>query len=301
MADRSDILRLGHGGFELELCPGLGGALTAFRHDGRDLMRPAGPALFARADPSAASSFALVPFSNRIADRRFVFRGQVCELPQNLPPEPHAIHGQGWQHPWTVAEADADRAVLDFAHAVAGTPLDYRARQTLALDDRGLSLTLELTNAGAGPMPAGLGVHPYFVRTPGVTLCARLAHVWLMDERKIPTRPTPLPAGCEFASAPRLAGLALDHCFGGWDGKAEICWPETGVTLAIEAEPVFGHLVIYVPPERDFFCVEPVSHVNDGFNLAARGVAATGVRVLAPGETLQGRVGFHIARERANR
>jgi aldose 1-epimerase len=295
MADQADLLRLCHGAFELEVCPGVGGSLTAFRHRGRDLMRPAGPALFASGEPEAASSFPLVPFSNRIADCRFGFRGRGYELPPNFPSEPHAIHGQGWQHPWTVAEAGADRAVLDFAHRIAGTPFDYRARQTLTLGDRGLDLTLEVTNAGPGPMPAGLGVHPYFVRTPGVTLHARLAHVWLMDERTIPTKPAPLPAEWDFDRAPRVGDLAMDHCFGGWDGKAEIRWPETGITLALEAEPLFGHLVIYIPPGQDFFCVEPVSHVNDGFNLADRGVVGTGVRVLAPGETLRGRVGFYVS------
>jgi aldose 1-epimerase len=55
------------------------------------------------------------------------------------------------------------------------------------------------------------------------------------------------------------------------------------------------HLVIYVPPGEDFFCVEPVSHVNDGFNLLERGVADTGVRVLAPGQTLAGAVRLRVA------
>ena len=79
----------------------------------------------------------------------------------------------------------------------------------------------------------------------------------------------------------------MDHCFGGWDGRAEVHWPETGIRLRIEAEPLFGHLVIYIPAGREIFCVEPVSHVNDGFNLAGRGVADTGVRILVPGETLR--------------
>ena len=47
--------------------------------------------------------------------------------------------------------------------------------------------------------------------------------------------------------------------------------------------------MIYVPPGQDFFCVEPVSHVNDGFNMLERGVEGTGVRVLAPGQTLRRR------------
>jgi aldose 1-epimerase len=52
--------------------------------------------------------------------------------------------------------------------------------------------------------------------------------------------------------------------------------------------------VVYVPPGQDFFCVEPVSHVNDGFNLLDRGVAQTGVRILEPGERLAGVVRLSV-------
>jgi aldose 1-epimerase len=294
MATRTAV-RLQEGGFELVLCPRAGGAITAFRHRGRDVLRPAAVAFSRSCDPLLASCFPLVPFSNRIADARFAFQGRVHQLEPNLPPEPHAIHGHGWQKPWAVAAADAARAELTFRHAVPGTPLDYAARQTFTLREDGLEIALELTNAGAGPMPAGIGQHPYFIRTDGVTLRTNLDHVWLPDERKIPERRVPLPAAWNFAHGRRLASLDLDHCFGGWDGRAELHWPEMDLTLAIEADPAFGHLVIYVPPGQAFFCVEPVSHVNDGFNLLERGVADTGVRVLAPGQTLAGAVRLRVA------
>jgi aldose 1-epimerase len=64
----------------------------------------------------------------------------------------------------------------------------------------------------------------------------------------------------------------------------------------IEAGPIFRHLVIYVPPGQDFFCIEPVSHVNDGFNMLERGVETTGVHVLAPRETLAGTIHFRVVR-----
>jgi aldose 1-epimerase len=294
MADRA-MVRLQRGEVELDLCPRIGGAITGLRWRGRDLLRPAGPACRKGGDPLGASSFPLVPFSNRIADARFAFQGRVYQLERNLRPEPHAIHGHGWQGAWTVERASAGRAELTFAHAVAGTPLDYRARQTFALHRDGLELALELTNAGAGPMPAGIGHHPYFLRTDGVTLCARLDHVWLPDERKIPQRRVPLPAAWDFADGLRLAPLELDHGFGGWDGRAELRWPELDLALAIEAGPIFRHLVIYVPPGQNFFCVEPVTHVNDGFNLLARGADGTGVHVLAPGQTLAGTIRLRIA------
>jgi aldose 1-epimerase len=293
MADQAAV-RLHRSGGELDLCPHIGGAITRFRWRGRDVLRPADPSCLSDGDPLFASSFPLVPFSNRVADARFAFHGRVYQLEQNLPPEPHAIHGQGWQSPWAVEQASAGRAGLTFAHAVSGTPLDYRARQSFALHDDGLEIALELTNAGAVPMPAGMGQHPYFIRTDGVTLRARLDHVWLPDERKIPQQRVPLPAAWDFADGLRLAPLDLDHCFGGWDGRAELHWPEMDLTLAIEATPALRHLVIYVPPGQDFFCIEPVSHVNDGFNMLERGVEGTGVHVLTPGQTLAGAIRLRI-------
>lgn len=287
-------LCLRRGDFALDLCPKWGGAIAGFRCGDRALLRPADAAFLQHGEPHLAACFPLVPFSNRIADGRFRFRGQVYELTKNFPPEPHAIHGYGWQNAWVVADAGASRAGLTFRHTVSGTPFDYRAHQIFALGEDGLEVGLEVTNAGEGAMPAGIGLHPYFTRTEGVTLRARLEHVWLPDERKIPQRRVPLPAAWDFARGLRLASLDLDHCFGGWDGRAELHWPETDLTLAIEATPALRHLVIYVPPGQDFFCIEPVSHVNDGFNLLERGIEGTGVRVLAPGEALGATVRFRV-------
>jgi aldose 1-epimerase len=293
MADRA-LVRLRSGDFALDLCPRRGGAIAAFRKGDRALLRPAGKTFVRRGDPRLAACFPLVPFSNRIADGRFRFGGRIYRLDRNFPPEPHAIHGHGWQNPWEVAEASPSRAELTFRHAVSGTPFDYRARQVFVLRENGLEVALEVTNVGDGPMPAGIGLHPYFPRTEDVTLRARLDHVWLPDERKIPQQRVTLPAAWNFARGLRLAPLDLDHCFGGWDGRAELHWPETDLTLVIEAAPPFRHLVIYVPPGQDFFCIEPVSHVNDGFNLVERGVEGTGVRVLAPGETLGGTIRLRV-------
>jgi aldose 1-epimerase len=293
MADQAP-LRLRRGVFVLDLCPKWGGAVAGFYRGHQALLRPGGDAFLQSGEPRLAACFPLVPFSNRIADGRFRFQGRTYELVRNFPPEPHAIHGYGWQNRWGVAEASASRAELTLRHAVSDTPLDYRALQIFALQDDGLEIALEVSNASDGPMPAGIGLHPYFPRTSGVTLRAGLDHVWLPDERKIPQRSVPLPAAWDFAHGLRLAPLDLDHCFGGWDGRAELFWPEADLTLVIEATPVLRHLVIYVPPGQDFFCIEPVSHVNDGFNLLDRGVDGTGVRVLAPGETLGATVRFRV-------
>jgi aldose 1-epimerase len=55
----------------------------------------------------------------------------------------------------------------------------------------------------------------------------------------------------------------------------------------MRAELPLDCLVIYTPAGRPFFCVEPVSHVTDAFNLAEAGRADSGTSVLEPGETLE--------------
>jgi aldose 1-epimerase len=41
---------------------------------------------------------------------------------------------------------------------------------------------------------------------------------------------------------------------------------------------------VYTPAERDFFAVEPVTHMTDAFNREARGEPETGTRWIEPGE-----------------
>lgn len=289
-----EILSLQHGPLELGLCPGVGGAITHFRARGRDLLRPAGRSAIQDGDVRQAGAFALIPFSGRIADGRFCFEGKEYRLEPNFLPEPHAIHGQGWQLPWAVAHAAEQYAELELEHRVPGTPFDYRATQSFTLTDDALIAAIAVTNTGDGTMPAGIGSHPYFVRTPGATLHTRLDHVWLADERNIPRERVALPETWDFSASLTLSELEMDNCFGGWDGKATLLWPETGIKLSIEADPVFGHLVIYIPPDEDFFCVEPVSNASNGFNLMAEGVEGTGVQVLEPGERLAGEIRLRI-------
>ena len=54
------------------------------------------------------AGFPLVPYSGRIDHGRFTFQGREYRVPPNFPPEPHAIHGEGWMQAWTVERADAD-------------------------------------------------------------------------------------------------------------------------------------------------------------------------------------------------
>lgn len=286
----SDITTLRHHDYELELCPVGGGSITAFRYHGLDVMRQATENYWIGYDPREAASFPLVPYSNRIADGRFSYDGRTYQLPLNMPPEPHAIHGDGWQGRWTIDSANSSTVILTFEPE--GAPIIYRSRQVFRLDDRGLTVTLEVTNTGPHALPFGFGHHPYFPRSEGLTLEAAVSGVWTLDDRKIPKDRISLPDAWNFNQSKGLAALELDHCFTGFSGSATMHWPENNLTLAIATDPVFSHLVVFVPPGKDFVCVEPVSNVTDGVHQLVAGRVDTGLRVLQPKETLKGSMSF---------
>src|SRR5437867_505839 len=83
-----------------------------------------------------------------------------------------------------------------------------------------------------------------------------------------------------------LDSLSLDDVFLGSSDGAEILWPGSGVRVRYSCSRELGHTVVFTgAPDTsgrmpEFFCLEPVSMVNDGFNLATRGWEGAGVRSL---------------------
>ena len=277
------------GELELVVDAARGGSIMAFRDRGSDLMRPWDGV---SEDPRSFASFPLVPFSGRVDHARFRFGGKTYDLAANFPPEPHAIHGDGWTSPWEMVATTATSAELELVHDGPGDVLRYRATQIFWLYPDRLEIAVSLTNRGPEPMPFGLGHHPYFGDRDQARLSAEVGGVWLPDDLNVPKQLEPVPVLWGFRLRRPVDELVLDHNFQAWDGRALIEWPEAGRALEITADELYRHLVVYVPPGQLFFCVEPVSMIGDGFNLLSDGVEGTGVRVLAPGESMRGSMSF---------
>ena len=276
-------LTLHAGDLRLALRPDLGGAIAGLWHAGRPVLRSTEPE--ALEGVRLGGGFALLPYSNRLAQGRFRWAGRTHQLRLNFPGRPHPLHGCGWQRPWQVLEQGPSHAVLGLHHVSdEDWPFAFDARQTLRLRPEGLAWHLALTNRDASPMPAGLGWHPYFPRAAGTTLHARVDHRWAHDETGLPLRREPW-GGFDGEVAP-LAGL--DHGFEGWDGAARVDQPGLSVDLAADVD----RLVVFVPPQGTFFCVEPVSHRTDAIH--ADDPAAHGLVDLAPGETLDGTLHLRV-------
>lgn len=274
------LVELAAGPARLTLAPAIGGAVARFAIAGADILRPASPAALAAGDVLGMASFPLVPFAGRIGGSSFGFGGRAVSLPANLPPEADAIHGQGWRAPWSVAEAGGGFARLTLDHAPDAWPWAWRAEQTFTLGEAGLEHRLKVTNLDSRPMPAGLGLHPYFPRPGGARLTARVDGVFLRPDQA----PSPPPADWDWRLGPAIGPL-VDHQFAGFDGAARLDWPDLGRALSLTTEPAAPWLVVYVPPGEAWFCVEPVSHQLNAVNLSEGG-AGHGMKILGPGESL---------------
>ena len=278
----------------LEVVPELGGTIARYAGSlaGQPMewLRPADQDGLGQCDPEAASCFPLVPFSNRVRDGRFTFDGTEAYVAPA--PGPHAEHGHGWRRPWSVIDRRSDRLSIALEFRDAGWPFPYDARQTFQLGERGLSVEIALTNRSDTDMPAGIGLHPYFPRTPCSRLKARVDAIWQTDAEVMPTRLAPPAKEADPNDGIALDRMPLDNCFTGWSGEATIEWPERAARLRMTADAPLRHLVLYSPPGEPYFCAEPVSHCTDAFNLAAAGRVDTGTIRLAPGATVSATVTF---------
>ena len=286
------MLTLAAGAATLVLAPEIGGAVCDWQRGGLPIFRPTDPASLPRRDPRTLGSYPLVPFSNRIAGRRFTWAGITWDLPEQF--GGHAIHGVGWLREWTVAEHTPTHALLTLDQpACAEWPFALRAWQRFELGEDTLVSEIGVANTDSRPWPAGLGQHPYFPKSPGVRLTMRATSVWQNSDLRIPTLRTPVPADWDHSAGRPVDGV-VDHCFAGWDGVAAIDHPALGYRLTNTAGLPFRHVVYFVPDGRDFFAVEPVSHMSDAINRMAT-EADHGLIVLPPGGQLEGRIDYRIS------
>ena len=224
-------------------------------------------------------SFALVPYSNHIADGRFTWQGRSHQLALDPDDGPHALHGVGqlarWQvEPPTLPGAPAEVA-LTLAHAADDRwPFDFAARQLLQLTPTGLRAELAVSNTGTQAAPFGLGWHPYFPKRARSRLHVDCSGRWELDARKLPTQLVP-QAGIDGD----VARLDFDNVFEGVSGAARIRDERFSLVLCSS----LPRLVVYTPQDRDYFAVEPVSHVSNAINQPAP--SALGLVTLQPGQS----------------
>ncbi len=273
------------GPLRCDIVPGLGGAIAGLWIDDIAVLRSTPGAALATVRDSG--SYPLVPYSNRIAHATLKWNGTSHPLVQNFPPEPHAIHGVGWQRPWSLLEAQAQFALLSFEHRPdADWPFAFDSSQAFRLGADALELTLSVTNQSAQAAPFGLGWHPYFVKRARSRIAFDATGRWEMGSDKLPTHRVPsrgLDVDC--------AALDVDHCFDGWTGVLHL----RDELLHTRLSSSLGRLVVFTNDRRNFVAIEPVSHVNNAVNMDAA-AADTGVQILQPGQSMTAQMRIEVER-----
>ena len=283
--DTGTLITLSAGPLELVLSPSTGGSIARFEFSDGDRVIS-----ILRGCPSApehvlaAGSFPIVPYVNRIRGGEFSFRGQTVRLAPNMAGDPSPLHGQGWLNPWRVVAASQDEATLEYEHAPGEWPWPYLAQQHFKLDAISLEIRLTCRNLSAGPMPCGLGQHPYFLCSAATRIATHVADVWTIDEHVLPLERI-AAIGPYDLSDQTVCGLGLDHGFGGWGGSARFTDPAWPFKIEMSS-PDASFFQLYSPKNGEMFAAEPVTHANAALNALEDQWAELGMRILSPNEKM---------------
>lgn len=290
-----------------------------------DLLRPTRPT--ALHQPELCSSFPLIPWSNRIRDGVLPFDGRAWQLARNGH-DGTAMHGATTVLPWRVVSHDAgvgaagggtggwaagvdgggagDGARIELElvsrdYAGVNFPWHFVARLGYEVRGNRLVVTTSVMNDDDVPFPAGFGHHPYFERvladpraggrTPSDPVLQVPARRGYLLEKGMAIGPAGIVPPRADYRLPRALGTSfVDDCLTNLvpGAPVRITYPDAGLEVRMHLDPVYDHVVVYVPRGRSYFAVEPVTHVNAGFALHDAGVTGTGVFVLEPGEGRSG-------------
>ena len=210
--------------WQVGVLPGIGASLAYGRVRLEDrwahVLRPTDVADFRNA--SATSAFLMLPWTNRIRDGRFTFRGETVQL-REISDDGTARHGVARGRHWQVAYATEAFIRLKFnsaQHEALDFPWRFQAEAVYQLDGRDFIVTIKLSNSGDVAFPAGFGWHPLFRAREGVG--RGRAELALSDELRAGTRDCPrsaapqaLPEDLDFRRGRALGGQTIDDVFSG--------------------------------------------------------------------------------------
>jgi aldose 1-epimerase len=236
----------------------------------------------------------LAPFPGRVAGGTYTFAGQRHELAKNDKEGPNAIHGFVRSKRWDPGPRSPSAATFRTTLSAtdhAGYPFELEFGVGYELLDTGLGCAFGVRNAGPAPAPVGVGFHPYlaapagFEATPLRVPASRLVEF----DGLLPTgRVVDVPPELDYRR-PRPVGVQrLNHCFTGLkadaDGFVRVRFGDVDLWM----DGSFPYLVLYTgdalgPDARRALAVEPMTCATDAFNRPK-----WGLRVLQPGETMQG-------------
>lgn len=272
---------------EVALLPRAGARLHRLRAFGVDLLRsPADPAVHEQ-DPFFWGAYVMAPWCNRLPTAPVRIGRRTVELAPNFP-DGTAIHGQLVLAPWAV-EGEGQLRVRGGG---GGWPWIYEASLAVAVHGPRLRLELTLTNLADEPMPAGLGLHPWFVEPLRLAIHADAVYPSNLDP---PGPPQPVAGPFDLR---RLGELrpGLDAAWTSLtEPPVELVWPEAGLRATLATAGTARCIVAARLPSIPAVAVEPETHAPQGLHRLLEGLPDP-LALLEPGDALRLVVEFEVVR-----
>jgi aldose 1-epimerase len=257
----------------------------------------------------------LAPWADRLDEQAFYANGKRYAFDMTLGNVrgTNPIHGFLMNAPeWRVVEARADAqsawvtSKLEFYKYpdwMKQFPFAHTTEMTHRLRDGVLEVSTRIDNMSVEPMPVAVGFHPFFQLTDSPrdewTLSVAAKTHWPVTEAKMPSGATqPIEKFFPNPSASQVAPFELDDVFSDLvrDGQGRSTMSVKGKAqrLDVVLGANYRAVVIYAPKPapgqdpaaRNFICIEPVTAIINGLNLAHKGLYKD-LQSIPPGGTWQ--------------
>ncbi len=270
-------LEFSDGAIEVVVLPEAGARLHRLRAFGHDLLRtPADPEEHLR-DRFFWGGYVMAPWCGRIDAETVTVGSRVIDLDSNFP-DGTAIHGQVHTQPWEL-RPDGGLAIEAGGD---GWPWNYEVSLRIEVKEPTVRIVLDLLNRSGDPMPAGLGIHPWFRRPVRVAIRGGAFHS--------PNTATPPQAERVLGHFDlRRIGQMADDLDATWtdlaDPPVELVWPDAGIRATMRADPPAPYVVAASPSYLDAIAVELQTHAPQGLRRLLRGEPGA-LTMLKPGQSL---------------
>ncbi len=266
--------RIGHGDQEIVVCE-VGATLRSYTVGTQPVMDGFG----ANEWSQSGRGQVLAPWPNRLADGRYEFGGIRAQAALDEPERRNAIHGLVRWLPWTLQTRHQNQLSLRLQlHPSPGYPFSLLLQLEYHVGRDGLTVTTRAQSMEEGPVPFGLGFHPYLTAGPetvdGAILTVPAHHTVDTDDRGLPTGGQTPVAGTErdFTTARFIGPTVLDTAFTTLDRDADgRAWasldaPGGATGASLWADRSFGYFMVYtgdtlgdVSRRRRAVAIEPMT------------------------------------------
>jgi galactose mutarotase-like enzyme len=245
--------RIGHGDHDVVICE-VGATLRSYNVGPTPVIDGFGPNEWSHSGRGQV----LAPWPNRLADGRYEFNGVQAQAALDEPERRNAIHGLVRWMPWTLQTRHQNQLSLRLQlHPSPGYPFSLLLQMDYHVGREGLSVTTTAQSTDGGPIPFGLGFHPYLCAgletVDGAILHLPAHHTVELDGRGVPTGALTAVEGTErdFTTARAVGPTVLDTAFTtldrDTDGRAWASLDDPAGTagVALWADAGFGYLMVY--------------------------------------------------------